>query len=107
MIVHDLLFTIFNLVEDAKLYLESITKLKNRQDLVNQVRTVEINECPQFDESDIITNEDCSRAQMGLPPQRYDAYLLFDNFDIHFATEILTKMETEYDLKVIKLVPNV
>lgn len=63
---------------------------------------MDIKGCPAFDESDLLTHDDLQQAQMGLPPQRYDAYLLFDSDnDINFATEILTKMEQEYGLKVI------
>lgn len=67
----------------------------------SQTKTLETMECPTFDESELLTHDDLHRAKMGLPPQRYDAYLLFDSDnDINFATEILTKMETEYNLKV-------
>lgn len=78
-----------------------MAKLKESQSGDKQTKTLEMKECPAFDESELLTHDDLHRARMGLPPQRYDAYLLFDSDnDINFATEILTKMETEYSLKV-------
>lgn len=85
------------------MYLDTLSKRKNSRSVDNQTRNVEMDQCPKFDESEFITHDDVARAKMGLPSQRYDAYLLFDYFDINFATEILTKMETEYGLKVINL----
>lgn len=78
-----------------------MAKLKESKSGDSQTKTLEMKECPAFDESELLTHDDLHRAKMGLPPQRYDAYLLFDSDnDINFATEILTKMETEYNLKV-------
>lgn len=44
-------------------------------------------------EGDVLTVADATLAQKGLPPQQYDAFLLFADEDIDFGTEILEKME--------------
>lgn len=51
------------------------------------------------DESSLLTLQDIILAKQGLPPQKYDAYVLFANEDINFATEIIEKME-DFGLKV-------
>lgn len=100
----DCRFSFHFTVDDAKYHLEVISKQKQNKSVDNQSKTLEIKECPGFvDESELLTRDDVERANSGLPVQRYDAYLLFDSDnDINFATEILTKMEGEYNLKVIK-----
>lgn len=44
-------------------------------------------------EANILTVDDATLAQQGLPPQQYDAFVLFADEDIDFATEIIEKME--------------
>lgn len=44
-------------------------------------------------EANILTIDDASLAQQGLPPQQYHAFILFADEDIDFATEIIEKME--------------
>lgn len=51
--------------------------------------------------ANILTTHDRERLIQGLPPQQYDAFILFADEDAHFATEIIDKME-EYGLKVIE-----
>lgn len=92
-------------VEDANIYLETLAKQKENKIADSHVKTTETNEYPGLlNDTELLTHDDVARANVGLPPQRYNAYLLFDSDnDINFATEILTKMETEYKLKVINL----
>lgn len=82
--------------------MDTVSKLKEKKGVNNQIKPYETNEYPVIDESNLLTHDDIAQAKQGLPPQRYDAYLLFDNDDINFATQILEKLETEYGLKVIK-----
>ncbi|CAG9860093.1 unnamed protein product [Phyllotreta striolata] len=53
-----------------------------------------------FDDKDIITYDDAERKKAGLPPEMYDAFVLFDDDDIDFATEIIKTMEGQYNLKL-------
>ncbi|XP_031640845.1 myeloid differentiation primary response protein MyD88 [Contarinia nasturtii] len=86
-------------VEDAKIYLKALSKPGESEGFANQ--SSEYKERTLFDESELLTHDDIARAKMGLPPQRYDAYLLFDSdHDIDFATQIIDRMETEYKLKL-------
>ena len=50
----------------------------------------------------ILTNDDVLRAQKGLPPQKYDAFVLFATADIKYAVELIEKLEEnpEYQFKV-------
>lgn len=82
--------------------MDTVSKLKERKGVNNQTKPYETNECPVIDESNILTHDDIASAKRGLPPQRYDAYLLFDNDDINFATQIQDVLESNYGLKVIK-----
>lgn len=50
----------------------------------------------------ILTTADVIRAQKGLPPQTYDAFVLYADADLNYASEMLTKLEDspEYSFKV-------
>lgn len=48
---------------------------------------------------DILTVDDASRIRQGLSPQKYDAFVLFAEDDIAFATEVIDTMEKQYYLK--------
>ena len=50
----------------------------------------------------ILTRDDVILAQKGLPPQQYDAFVLFADADIEQAAEIQTKFEEneKYNFKV-------
>ena len=50
-------------------------------------------------ENEILTIDDAILSDQGLPPQQYDAFVLFADEDVDFATEIIEKME-EFGLKV-------
>lgn len=55
------------------------------------------------DESNILTSTDILLAERGLPPAKYDAFILFHNEDIEFATLLVEKLEG-YGLTVIKTI---
>lgn len=54
----------------------------------------------EIDDKDIITFDDYERKTAGLPPQTYDAFVLFDDDDIGFATDIIQTLEGQYNLKL-------
>lgn len=93
----------YSLVEDSNKYWDMVSKSKESKGVNNQAKPgQQYNEFPVSDESNLLTRDDITLHKQNLPPQHYDAYLLFDEDDINFATQVLEKMETEYDLKVIK-----
>ncbi|KAL1491289.1 hypothetical protein ABEB36_011907 [Hypothenemus hampei] len=51
-------------------------------------------------DQDILTTDDLHRLREGQNPQHYHAFVLFDNADIDFATDLITKLEKDYDLKL-------
>lgn len=53
-------------------------------------------------DSNILTTSDVIRAQKGLPPQLYDAFVLYADADMNYASEMLTKLEdsADYNFKV-------
>lgn len=48
----------------------------------------------------ILTIDDVTNVEKGLPLQNYDAFVLFDDDDIVVATELIEKLEKEYKLKL-------
>lgn len=50
--------------------------------------------------SNLLTVDDLRLAQEGLPPQQYDAFVVFAEEDINFATKMIEEMENR-DLKVL------
>lgn len=48
----------------------------------------------------ILTIDDVTNIEKGLPLQNYDAFVLFDDDDIIIATELIEKLEKEYKLKL-------
>ncbi|KAF6209095.1 hypothetical protein GE061_014838 [Apolygus lucorum] len=55
-----------------------------------------------YSESDkqILTVDDVRRINEGLEPQIYDAFLLYSDDDADFASEMVTKLEKDYQLKL-------
>ncbi|XP_028128702.2 myeloid differentiation primary response protein MyD88 [Diabrotica virgifera virgifera] len=53
-----------------------------------------------IDDKDIITHDDAERKSLGLPPQTYDAFVMFSDDDINFAIEIINKLEVQYKMKL-------
>lgn len=97
-------FVLFShLVEDSKYYLETVSKSAERKGANKPAQTFEHTDGPVIDESNILTRDDIDAAQEGRPQKRYDAYLLFANDDIDFATTIVDTMERDYGLTVIKM----
>lgn len=51
-------------------------------------------------EETILTVDDVTRINQGLEPQKYDAFVLFADEDIDFATMLIDTMEKQYHLKL-------
>ena len=73
----------------------SLEYAKNLNSLNTSVANVNL-------ESDkvILTTDDVIRLENGMEPQIYDAYILYAEEDVNFATEIIETMESKYNLKV-------
>lgn len=54
-----------------------------------------------YTEQNILTIDDLRLSQEGLPLQLYDAFVIFADEDIDFATEMINEMEAR-NLKVFK-----
>lgn len=74
-------FFIF-LVEDAHKFLSDQARGVDK--------VVELDKSPELE---VLTRGDFNRIQAGLPPQNYDAFVLFADEDIDFTTELIDKME--------------
>ena len=48
----------------------------------------------------ILTAEDDSNFNQGLPLMHYNAYLLYANEDVEFAAQIIDKLENKYNLDI-------
>lgn len=57
---------------------------------LNRSPNIETNE---MNDMNVLTTTDVQMAERGLPPTTYDAYLLFHDEDIEFATNVVEKME--------------
>nr|WCL52337.1 myeloid differentiation primary response protein MyD88 [Gryllodes sigillatus] len=49
---------------------------------------------------EILTRDDVLRLEQGLPPQHYNAFLLYADADEAFAVKIIEEMENNYNLKL-------
>lgn len=84
-----------SLAEDAKAY-----NSKKYQEKLIVERKEASKALEEFDRetcekpSEILTTEDAINAQQGLPPQRYDAYLLYADEDFNFAMEVIERLES-------------
>ncbi|XP_031844485.1 myeloid differentiation primary response protein MyD88 [Nomia melanderi] len=74
---------------DAQKYLEQIERSQTSADVI-------INE---VDEK-VLTIDDLHRLKQGLENQYYDAFLLYADEDLNFATEMMDKLENQYSLKL-------
>lgn len=66
-------------------------------------KPIEEPRCPSpiFDsDKKILTVDDVTRLNQGLGTQNYDAYVVFADEDIDFATELIETMEKQYGLKL-------
>lgn len=86
------IFTFVFLESNSLEYIESLNKLNTPVANVNL-------------DSDkvILTTDDVIRLENGMEPQIYDAYVLYAEEDLNFATEIVETMESKYNLKVQKI----
>lgn len=76
-----------------------MSKAKDNKGADRQVSTEYVG--ASIDAPDILTHDDFELVNNGLPPQKYDAFLLFHDTDIDLATKILETLESSYRLKVI------
>lgn len=81
-------------VEDAVAYLKKKEKFER-----NHEQSVEMLQRTINPEDDILTIDDAILAQKNLPLQQYDAFILFDDNDIQFATKMIGKIES-FGMKV-------
>lgn len=74
---------------DAKRYLEELRKAQTSAEAIG-------NDVDQK----VLTVGDLRRVQQGLENQYYDAFLLYADEDTKFATEVVDKLENQYNLKL-------
>ncbi|XP_058983107.1 myeloid differentiation primary response protein MyD88 isoform X2 [Musca domestica] len=90
-----------NLCQDTKLYQ---TKIQQNDNAVESCdNSFDLNDdFGQGSDPNILTTDDVIRAKKGLPPQRYDAFVLYADTDLTYVTEMLTKLEdnSEYNFKL-------
>lgn len=87
-----------SLAEDAKVFKSK----KYQEDLIISRREASA-ACDKFDKDtcgnysqDILTTEDAKNAELGLPPQMYDAFVLFADEDYDFATHLIERLEENH-----------
>lgn len=91
-------------VEDTKTYQAKLQQCldlnSDDNDDMNTVKTY--GDFGHGSDSNILTTSDVIRAQKGLPPQMYDAFVLYADADLNYASEMLTKLEDnpDYSFKV-------
>ncbi|XP_076657894.1 dynein regulatory complex subunit 3 [Halictus rubicundus] len=74
---------------DAEKYLKEVERsLTTANEIVNEV------------EENLLTRDDVLRVPQGLNNQNYDAFLLYADEDLNFATEMMNKLENEHKLKL-------
>ncbi|XP_076383482.1 myeloid differentiation primary response protein MyD88 [Megalopta genalis] len=74
---------------DAEKYLEGVERSLTTANVVEN----------EVDEN-LLTRDDVLRVPRGLDNQNYDAFLLYADEDLHFATEMVNKLENEFKLKL-------
>lgn len=100
-IQHYILFA----VNDAVDYLKKEEKYNLRQlQLVSQ--SAEASHRQISPNQNCLTVDDVALAEKNLPPQQYDAFILFDDKDIEFANEMIEKVEGD-GFKVRTCIPSV
>lgn len=73
-----------DVVEDLRVYLD------RQANSLNKPLNVDMK---QSDNPNILTSSDIVRVEQGLPLGKYDAYILFDDADIEFATTLIGHLE--------------
>ncbi|KAL9930020.1 myeloid differentiation primary response protein MyD88 [Glossina fuscipes fuscipes] len=102
----DIYFDIYeNLVEDSQIYQQQRSEVlsEDNSDGTKKNTSVDLNnQLDFFSNSKILTKDDVVRAQNNLPPQTYDAFVLFAEKDINYAIEMIDKLEnnSDYHLKL-------
>uniref|UniRef100_A0A1B0FPG1 TIR domain-containing protein n=1 Tax=Glossina morsitans morsitans TaxID=37546 RepID=A0A1B0FPG1_GLOMM len=102
----DIYFDIYeNLVEDSQTYQQQRSEVLNEDhsDGTKKNKPVDINnQLEPVSNTKILTKDDVVRAQNNLPPQTYDAFVLFAEKDINYAVEMIDKLEnnSDYNLKL-------
>ncbi|KAF2887826.1 hypothetical protein ILUMI_18347 [Ignelater luminosus] len=84
----------FDIIDDIKTSVDEDIKMFEQ----NKTATPVCIETPP--EYFILTHDDLKRYEQGLGPQLYDAFILFADDDIVFATELIEYLEKHYKLKV-------
>ncbi|XP_076233415.1 myeloid differentiation primary response protein MyD88 [Calliopsis andreniformis] len=75
--------------KDAEKYLEQLQKSQTSAEVIAN----------EVDEK-VLTVDDLHRLRQGLENQYYDAFLLYADEDINFATEMVDRLENQYNLKL-------
>uniref|UniRef100_A0A1A9Z7N6 TIR domain-containing protein n=1 Tax=Glossina pallidipes TaxID=7398 RepID=A0A1A9Z7N6_GLOPL len=102
----DIYFDIYeNLVEDSQTYQQQRSEVlsEDHSDGTKKNKPVDINnQLESVSNTKILTKDDVVRAQNNLPPQTYDAFVLFAEKDINYAVEMIDKLEnnSDYNLKL-------
>lgn len=78
--------------EDIQIYRDRLTKTAHQPFINNLTSTPE--------DTTILTVDDLPRIRSGLEPQHYDAFVLFADDDIDFATQLIDTLEKTYKLKL-------
>lgn len=84
-------------MEDAEFYLNNKDK-KIPKFTVNLINPE--NQSLLDSDANILTQDDVLRAEKGLPPQVYDAFLLYVDEDMNYALDVIQRMEA-FGFKVI------
>lgn len=77
-------------VADAQEYI-ALIKRRSEGQCANNEKTGEMT--VNVTEEMILTEDDVKLAQRGLPLQQYNAFVLYADEDVEFATEIIERME--------------
>uniref|UniRef100_A0A1A9UXI7 TIR domain-containing protein n=1 Tax=Glossina austeni TaxID=7395 RepID=A0A1A9UXI7_GLOAU len=102
----DIYFDIYeNLVEDSQTYQQQRAEVlsEDQPDETKKNKSVDVNnQLESVSNTKILTKDDVVRAQNNLPPQTYDAFVLFAEKDINYAVEMIDKLEnnSDYNLKL-------
>uniref|UniRef100_A0A1A9WXK1 TIR domain-containing protein n=1 Tax=Glossina brevipalpis TaxID=37001 RepID=A0A1A9WXK1_9MUSC len=102
----DIYYDIYkNLVEDSKIYQQQTAEILNKDHYNAKENNQSANLNKNFEVesgSKMLTKDDVVRAQNNLPPQNYNAFVLFAEKDINYAVEMIDKLEknSNYNLKL-------
>ncbi|XP_011167340.1 myeloid differentiation primary response protein MyD88 [Solenopsis invicta] len=87
----------WDIIDDTEALFESDAERYLEHQQRAQVSAEPIDECA---DQEILTLGDIHRLKQGLETQYYDAFLLYAEEDIDFATEMVDKLETQFNLKL-------